>query len=91
MMSSFSLTNGKAYIRFEAWNLVQIQPIGNEEFVSASDAISWRDDVLLVRVVSGLLCSKPSKWTDVSGGPVNSFCDTSVIVNCNSNKQTLIL
>jgi hypothetical protein len=53
MMSSFSLTNGKAYIRFKVWNLVQIQPIGNEEFVSASDAVSWRDDTLLVQVVSG--------------------------------------
>jgi hypothetical protein len=38
MMSSFSLTNGEAYIRCKLWNLVQIQPIGNEEFVSASDA-----------------------------------------------------
>jgi hypothetical protein len=53
MMSSFSLTNGKAYIRFKMWNLIQIQPIGNEEFVSASDAVSWKDDASLVQVVSG--------------------------------------
>jgi hypothetical protein len=53
-MSSFSLTNGKVYIRFKVWNLVQIQPIGNEEFVSASDAVSWRDGASLVQVVSGI-------------------------------------
>jgi hypothetical protein len=80
MMSSFGLTNGKAYIRFEVWNLVQIQPTGSEEFVSASDAVSWRDDALLIQVVSGAFCSKPLKQTDVPGGSEiqSHYCTTSI-------------
>jgi hypothetical protein len=54
MMSSFSLTNGKAYIRFKVWDLVQIQPIGNEEFVSAPDATFGGMMVSLVQAASVL-------------------------------------
>jgi hypothetical protein len=101
MTSSFSLTNGKAYIRFKVWNLVQIQPIRNEEFAAASDAVSWREDASLVQVVSGLFFGT-FKVDGRVRRPVNSiallchFDSANAIlsyvasVSCNSKKQTLI-